>query len=199
MRRKFRYCLNRRQVKLSWHPRNCFNLSKFTPLNERNLSIFQIEWKSRAFCRLFFHGDVQEKFFRKAFNEHRRNFASTISELERRVDNTIFRCMFAPSIFEARRMASSGMILVNGKLVDRPGHILQNGDIIQVNPKFANRVHRLADHSFIRFWSFIPEYLEVNFPLLSAVFLHSPNFSDIPHPFPPYMIENTAAFYSKRC
>jgi ribosomal protein S4 len=107
--------------------------------------------------------------------------------------------MFAHSVFEARRMTSAGMILVNGKTVKRPGLQLNDGDLLQIKPKKANIAYVKSHHPMIRLWSFIPRYLEVNFPSLSVVFLQSPNFEEIPNPYPEYMIRNTSAFYSKRC
>lgn len=198
MRRPHRYCLTRQQIKMSWNPRNNYNIIQRKPLNERHLNIFQLEWKSKALCRLYFNGDVTERIFKNTFNASNRSLFNTFSTMEKRVDNTIFRCMFASSVYAARKMASTGQILVNGKEISRPGHVLQVGDVIQVRPACANETYKIATHPMIRLWSFIPQYLDVNFPTLSAVLLKEPAFDEIPNPYPRRMIENTAAFYSKR-
>lgn len=198
MRRLHRYCLTRQHVKMSWNPRNCFNVLERKPLNERHLNIFQVEWKSKALCRQYFNGDVTERSFKKVFEDSKRNMLLTIGNMERRVDNVLFRSLFASSVFLARKMASSGHVLVNGKRIWRPGVALSDGDVLQILPAVAPRVYRNINHPMIRLWSFLPEYLEVNFATLSTVFLRQPRWPEIPSPYPKTMIENFAAFYSKR-
>jgi len=39
------------------------------------------------------------------------------SEVERRIDVFIFRCCFAQSVYEARRLVIHGRVLLNGELV----------------------------------------------------------------------------------
>lgn len=199
MRRLNRFCLTRQQIKMAWNARNCFNILQRKPLNERHLNLFQLEWKSKALCRLYFNGDVTEKIFKKTFNASHRNIYLTLAAMERRVDSIVFRSLFASSIFEARRMVSNCQILVNGKTVSRPGHSVSDGDVIQIAPPATPGVFKNARHPMIRLWSFIPSYLEVSYANLATVFLRSPKFEDIPSPYPRYMIENMAAFYSKRC
>jgi ribosomal protein S4 len=40
-----------------------------------------------------------------------------VSEVERRIDVFIFRCCFAHSVYEARRLVIHGDVLLNGKKV----------------------------------------------------------------------------------
>jgi small subunit ribosomal protein S4 len=162
------------------------------------MNIFQIEWKAKALGRLYFNGDVGEHVFRRAYNANKRNLFDTLCYMERRVDNVLFRCMFASSVFNARRMASTGQVIVNGTRIWRPGYSLSDGDIIQIHPAAAPGVYGAVNHPMIRLWSFIPAYLEVNHANLSAVFMRAPKFEEIPSPYPKSMIENMSAFYSKR-
>lgn len=198
MRRLNKICMLRQQVRMSWSPLNCYNVIQRRPLNERHLNRFQIEWKSRAFCRAYFNGDVTEHVFRRIFNENHRNLFYTIKKMERRVDNVLFRCMFASSVFSARKMASSGMVLVNGERIWQPSLNLADGDVLQIMPSLARSVHRTSLHPMMRYWSFIPAYLEVNFATLSAIYLRNPEYDEIPNPYPRAMVESTANFYSKR-
>lgn len=55
--------------------------------------------------------------------------------LERRLDNTVFRLGFAPSIPSARQLVSHGHILVNDKKVNIPSYILEKGDKISLTKK----------------------------------------------------------------
>lgn len=198
MRRLFRYCLQRQQMQMSWAIQNCYNIINAKPLNERHLNLFQLGWKSKTFVRKFFNGDVTEHSFLKEYKNNHRNFFETLISLERRLDNTLFRCMFAESIHSARALASSGKVLVNNETITRPSHLLKDGDVIQIKRESSFLVHKFANHPMIRFWSFIPSYLEVDHFTLSAVYLRKPNFNEIPHPFPRYMIENASSFYAKK-
>lgn len=198
MRRLHRFCLKRIQPKLSWNPRNIYNLSRWQPLNERNLNIFQIEWKSKTQCRLFFNGDVTNTIFKKAYNKNHRNMDLTLSALESRIDNVVFRSMFSSSIFSARKLVNEGNVHVNGRRVTFPDYRLSPGDVLQIDPKAMEKVRSLANHPFIRLWSFIPSYLEVSFSSLTSVLIKEPTIAEIPHPFPQRMLDNFSAFYSKR-
>lgn len=200
MRRLFRYCLQRQQPQMSWAIQNCYNIINAKPLNERHLNLFQLSWKSKTLVRKFFNGDVTEHSFLKEYKKNHRNFFETLLSLERRLDNTLFRCMFAESVHSARALASSGCVLINNEKVTRPSHQLKDGDVIQIKPTISptTRIHKLSKHPMINFWSFIPSYLEVDHSTLSAVYLRKPCFDEIPHPFPRYMIDNTSSFYSKK-
>lgn len=122
----------------------------------------------------------------------------TLSSMENRADNVVFRSLFSSSIFAARKMISDGKVLVNGRRVLYPDFRLRPGDILQIDPKHAESVRSLVQHPLIRLWSFIPSYLEVSFSSLSTSLISIPELSQIPHPFPKTMIENLSAFYSKR-
>lgn len=199
MRRLNRYCLKRQQIKMSWNPANCFNLTQRTQLSEKNLNIFQIEWKSKTLCRLYFNGDVSDTLFKRVFNENQRDMSATIAAMERRVDNVLFRSMFVSSIFLARRIVSLGGITVNGRKVTYPDCRLHDGDVLQVNSLFQEQLQKSTlEHPLIRLWAFIPAYLEINFATMSVIFLRTPRLEDIPSPYTRNMIENLNSFYSKR-
>ncbi len=198
MRRLHKYCLKRDQVKLSWNPRNCYNLHRWQPLVERNLNIFQIEWKSKAQCRLFFNGDVTDSIFKRTFYKCGKDMNATIESMEKRADNILFRSMFASSIYSARKMINSGFVTLNGNKIRHPNQRLSEGDVLQIVPKFSFNTHSLISHPFARLWSFLPRYIDVSYSSLTSTLIQKPTFSEVPHPFTPTMISNWAAFYSKR-
>lgn len=180
------------------NPKNCYNLAMWQPLSERNLNIFQIEWKSKTFCRLYFNGDVTNNIFRRTYEKSKRNMPDTLAAMEQRVDNLLFRSLFSSSIFSARKMVSDGKVLVNGRRVEYPDFRLKEGDVMQIDPKHAGSVRRIADHPFIRLWGFIPSYLEVSHSSMCATLIRRPSMLEIPHPFPQAMLSSLGAFYSKR-
>lgn len=58
--------------------------------------------------------------------------AELIKELEKRLDNVIFRLGFAQSRPGARQMVSHGQFVVNGKPVNIPSYSVRKNDIISV-------------------------------------------------------------------
>lgn len=61
-----------------------------------------------------------------------------IQLLERRLDNVVFRSLFARTRAEARQMVAHGLIYVNGSRVDIPSYLVKPGDKISALPKEKN-------------------------------------------------------------
>lgn len=186
------------QPKLSWDPANCYNMMRFTPLMDSKLDIFAMEWKSKTLCRLFFNGDVTHRVYRKKFHDNHRNIFKTICSMERRLDNTLFRALLAPSIYAATKMVSSGGVYINGRPAKQPSYELQDGDFVQLSPGALMEAREASKDPFMRFWSYLPPYLQVNYNTASLVFLRGPEMKDIPHPFTRQMLGFFGGFYRIR-
>ncbi|KAF7313826.1 S4 RNA-binding domain-containing protein [Mycena chlorophos] len=235
--------------RMSWHPKNLFNLQQrmFGPKHDEisfaksNLKLFQQRWNSKAVVRAY-HGDlIGEKIFKKVFGddgdelsdfarrkrneerkaeraaeeaESRRGLAPVgslmFSEVERRIDVLIFRCCFAPSIYEARRLVTHGNVLLNAKKHTNANTRLAPGDMFSVRPSALrilqpqkdpaesdNITSRVPDAPaeltpfnlpfYASPWLFIPAYLEVSFATCSAIYVRHPTarpeYSEIPTPY----------------
>lgn len=196
MRRPNRYCLMRMKPKMSWHSANCYITWNWSPLNERTMNNFQIQAYAKAHCRLFFNGDVSARYFKRVFQTYKKDIFATIAHMERRIDNVVFRSMFASSIFAARKMVANGAIAVNGVVQRAASFALADGDILQVVPGAAHLVYaRPSRHPFAKMWAFVPAYLEVSWATLSTAFVRQPVFDEVPHPFPLRMVRELGAFY----
>ncbi|KAI9762052.1 MAG: hypothetical protein M4579_000688 [Chaenotheca gracillima] len=55
--------------------------------------------------------------------------------IERRLDQAIFRALFASSARQARQFVVHGFVKVNGKKMRYPGYLLNPGDMFQVDPE----------------------------------------------------------------
>lgn len=198
MRRLHKYCIKRCQPKMSWNPKNCFNISQWQPLNERNLNIFQIEWKCKTLGRLYYNGDVTDNIFKRTYEKNSRNMYDTLVAMEHRLDNMVFRSMFASSVFSARKMISEGLVLVNERRVLYPDYRVKQGDLVRMDSEATGHVQALANHPYARMWAFIPAYLEVSFASLSTILIRKPKLEEIPSPFPRRLVDNMGSFYSKR-
>lgn len=79
---------------------------------------------------------VQERQFKNYFEsaiKKRGNTGAFISQmLEKRLDNTVYRCGFATTRNQARQMVSHGFFTVNGKKVDIPSYQVQPKDVIAI-------------------------------------------------------------------
>jgi small subunit ribosomal protein S4 len=86
--------------------------------------------------KVMFHYCLREKQLRRFIRDAQKGDASKnwISELagrlELRLDNTVFRLGFAPSIMSARQMVSHGHVTVNGKKVTVSSVVLKTGDVV---------------------------------------------------------------------
>ena len=82
---------------------------------------------------------LTEKQFRINFTKSNNQPGVTgdnlITNLERRLDNAVYRLGFLSSRSEARQFVNHGHILVNGKKVDIPSYLISLDDIIEVREK----------------------------------------------------------------
>lgn len=61
----------------------------------------------------------------------------TFAPMERRLDVSIFRALFASSARQARQFVVHGAVKVNGKKMQFPGYLLNPGDMFQVDPEMV--------------------------------------------------------------
>lgn len=82
---------------------------------------------------------VMEKQFRRYFSIASKTKGVTgrvlLQELECRLDNVIFRLLFAVSHMQARQIVRHGAIYVNNKRVNIPSYSVKQGDVIEVKGK----------------------------------------------------------------
>ena len=82
---------------------------------------------------------LTEKQFRINFTKSNNQPGVTgdnlIANLERRLDNAVYRLGFLSSRSEARQFVNHGHILVNGKKVDIPSYLISLDDVIEVREK----------------------------------------------------------------
>lgn len=67
-----------------------------------------------------------------------------LKQLERRLDNVVYRAGFARSRNHARQLVSHGHLLVNGRRATIPSHLLKEGDIVEVKPRSRDRLRPLV-------------------------------------------------------
>lgn len=107
----------------------------------------QLREKQKA--RIFYH--LTEKALSKYYAQAARHTGSTelalLVNLERRLDNVVYRAGFAPSHPGARQMVSHGHFLVNGHKVDVPSIQVKPGDIITFSGKRSGLKDKITEVS----------------------------------------------------
>jgi small subunit ribosomal protein S4 len=90
--------------------------------------------------KVMFHYGLREKqlvnLVKRAKKDKSRAWVdSLVIDLERRIDNVIFRLNWAPSILASRQMVVHGHVLINGKKAKSPSQILDVNDDITLSTK----------------------------------------------------------------
>ena len=103
----------------------------------RKLSEYGMQQREKQKAK-FIYG-VSEKQFRGYYDKASRMKGQTGEQLiilcERRLDNVAFRSGLARTRREARQIVTHGHLLVNGKQVDIPSYLIEEGDVIEVREK----------------------------------------------------------------
>jgi ribosomal protein S4 len=86
----------------------------------------------------YIHGRLKDRYlcilFQKCGQYRGFKAANFLIFLEKRLDSTLFRVQFAPTIASTRQLISHGKIFVNQKVVTQPGYFLRAGDVVSVIP-----------------------------------------------------------------
>ena len=132
----------------------------------------------------FYYGDLTERQFRNIFKKASNIKGDTsqilIELLERRLDATVYRMKFVPTIFSARQLVNHGHVKVNGKRVNIPSYSVSDGDEISIKDK--SKEINLIVESVSSQEREIPEYLEVDVKEFKGRFLRAPLIHDVPYP-----------------
>ena len=107
----------------------------------KKISDYAIRLKEKQ--KLLYHYGLREKqlvnYVKSAKKDKTRAWMETmLINLERRLNNVIFRLNWAPSIPAAAQMISHNQILINGKKVNRSSYLVNKGDVIELTEKGYN-------------------------------------------------------------
>ena len=121
--------------------------------------------------KLRFNYGLTEKQLLRYVKKARRAGGSTglslLQQLEMRLDNTIFRLGFGPTIPAARQIVNHGHITVNGRVVSIPSYQCRPGDVISVRDKDVSRKLVEANLQFPGLAN-VPSHLELDKGKLTA-------------------------------
>ena len=86
----------------------------------------------------FIYGVLEKQFHRYYERAERKNGITgelLLQELERRLDNVVYRLGFANSRRQARQLVNHGHFTVNGNRVNIPSYLIKTGDVVAVCEK----------------------------------------------------------------
>ena len=129
-----------------------------------------------------YYGNITEKQFAKTYAEAARRKGNTsenlIGLLEARLDATVYRAKFVPTVWAARQFVNHGHVTVNGKKVNIASYSLKVGDVVEVKEKSRSLALVLeAQQSSERD---VPDYLELGDRGFSVRVARVPELADVP-------------------
>jgi len=80
------------------------------------------------------HTSYLVSLFKKSNAHKGKTISNFFAALETRLDTTLYRVQFAPTLQAARQLISHQKICVNNVILTKPGYILQPGDVISIAP-----------------------------------------------------------------
>lgn len=173
-------------VNLWGRPKSPVNKRSYGPgqhgAKPKKLSNYGIQLAAKQKLRGYY-GNINERQFRNIYAEAARRKGDTsenlIGLLERRLDAVVYRSKLAPTVFAARQLINHCHILVNGKRVNIPSYLVQEGDEVELR----KRMHENANimEAFKSAERDIPEYIQVDEKHMKAKFIRVPLLADVPY------------------
>lgn len=126
-------------------------------------------------------------YFHKAERSRGVTGEKLLEFLERRLDNAIFRILFAMTRQEARQMVSNGNVYVNNKKVDRPSYLVKPKDVIQLrcSDKQKAKITQMRELTKDRT---VPNWLKPDFENFKAEVVGIPTREDVGFPIKEQLI-----------
>ena len=133
------------------------------------------------------------RLYREAVHSKEPSGDKLLELLERRLDNTVFRAGFAPTIPAARQLVCHGHFLVNGKRLDIPSYRVREGDVISLRERSQSLAAVAASLEDVRLAR--PDWIEFDEGKKTATIKSLPKVDSVPFPLE---IDLVIEYYSKR-
>ena len=183
-----KYKINRRLgVNLWGRPKSPVNSRDYRPgehgQRRRKTSDYGLQLAAKQKLKGHY-GNITERQFRRYYDKavRRRGDMSEnlVGFLERRLDAVVYRMKFVPTVFAARQFVNHGHIRVNGRRVNIPSYLVDEGDVIEVRDK--SRQVPIVLEAIDSPERDVPDYLDVDHDKLKGTFVRTPKLADVPYP-----------------
>ena len=146
----------------------------------RRMSDYALQLREKQKLRYIY--GVLERQFRNYYKEAARLKGATgenlLQLLERRLDNVVYRMGFGCTRAEARQLVSHKAILLNGKCMNIPSHLVKKDDVISIRDKSKKQV-RVQDSLAIAEQLGFPEWVEVDVKKMEGKLQSIPERNDL--------------------
>ncbi len=153
------------------------------PARRRKLSDYGLQLTAKQKLRGYY-GNMNERQFRRFYQEAARRKGDTsenlVGLLERRLDAVIYRMGVVPTVFAARQFVNHGHVKVNGRRVNIPSYLVEEGDVVEVREQ-SRQIGGVLECIQNPERS-VPEYIEMDMKALKAKFVRIPKLAEIPYP-----------------
>ena len=181
--------IDRRMGENIWgRPKSPVNRREYGPgqhgqRRKAKLSDFGLQLRAKQKLKGYY-GDLTEKQFRRIYAEAERIKGDTgenlVGLLERRLDAVVYRAKFVATMFAARQFVNHGHVTVNGRRVNIASYRVKEGDVVQVR-ETSRQIAVLIEATQLAERD-VPDYVDADHSKMSATFVRTPSFSDVPYP-----------------
>lgn len=165
-----------------WDERKPYPPGMHLGRHQKKMSIYGQQLKEKQKIR--YHYGLQEKQLKRvvnlSFKQKGSPGSNLVTNLERRLDNVVFRAGFARSIPCSRQLVSHKHILLNGKKVNIPSLMVKPGDVVELSDK-AKKIPAVAI-SLNQPALAAPEWLKPELAAGKAEVLDQPSPESVPFP-----------------
>jgi len=141
---------------------------------------------------------VLEKQFRIYYERAAKQAGDTrenlIAQVERRLDNVVYRLGFAINRRTARQLVSHGHILVNGKKVDIPSFQVRPGDVISIKES-SRGIQPIKQALELNKGRAVAPWLEVDYDQFTGKYVRNPKLEEVTDL--PVNVQAIVEFYSR--
>ena len=164
--------------------------------NRVRLSDYGVQLREKQKAKRIF--GVLERQFKHYFQVAQKRKGVTgqilLQQLERRLDNTVFRMGFVVSRAEGRHLVQHRVVVVNGKFVNIPSYPVKAGDVVQIAPAANGWKARVQQNLDVTKDRGVPAWLQVDPKQFKGLVVRLPEKDDMGLPLQEQLI---VELYSK--
>lgn len=158
---------------------------KFKPLNQTQYIVSRYPNRGTSYKKSRYRNTLQTyKKFKLFFGDLNKNKIKNLIKkilysknnvnlsflklFERRLDTVLYRAKFSDSIRSARQLIVHGKVFLNNKKIKSQSHILNQGDLISIDPNSSELIEKYI--AFSNTWPIPPKHLTINYKTLQIIF-----------------------------
>jgi len=146
----------------------------------RRMSDYALQLREKQKLRYTY--GILERQFRNYYKEAARQKGATgenlLKLLERRLDNVVYRMGFGCTRAEARQLVSHKAILLNGRCMNIPSHLVKKDDVVTIREKSQKQV-RVQDSLTVAEQLGFPDWVDVSVKKMEGKFSSVPERNDL--------------------